>query len=84
MAIKNNDRNSLSLDERAPKLKNVVVREVRDRESYILGRIVQPHDGTEAGVIAAAQAATHRMYSEFATASNGESRICATDSTGNP
>jgi hypothetical protein len=35
-------------------------------------------------VIAAAQAATERMYSEFGTASNGESRICATDAIGNP
>jgi hypothetical protein len=76
--------NSLLLRLRARKLRNIVVREVRDRESYILGRIVQPHDGTEAGVIAAAEAATERMYCEFATASNCESRICATDASGNP
>jgi hypothetical protein len=71
--------NSLLLSLRARKLRNVVVREVRGQESYILGRIFQPHDGTEAGVIAAAQTATDRMYAEFATASNSESRICATD-----
>ena len=69
---------------RWPKLKNVVIREVRDRESVILGSIVEPHDGTPEGVIAAAQAATDRMYAEFGTASNGESRMCATDATGNP
>jgi hypothetical protein len=74
-----NTNNSLLLSLRARKLKNVVVREVRDQEGYKLGMIIQPHDGTEAGVVAAAQSATDRMYSEFAAPSNVESRICATD-----
>src|ERR1700722_12871608 len=69
---------------RWPRLKNIVVREVRDRDGIILGRVIEPHDGTPEGVIAAAQAAADRMYAEFDTASNGESRICATDATGNP
>ncbi len=63
-------------------VKNVVVRDVRDRDGYKLGRVIEPHDGTEDGVIAAARAATDRMYAEYSTASNIESRICATDDNG--
>jgi hypothetical protein len=84
MARTNGDRSSLLFDLRIPKLSKVVVRDVRDRDGHRLGRIVKPHDGTEPGVIAAAQAATERMYTEFSTSSNVQSRICATDSTGNP
>jgi hypothetical protein len=83
MSTANGDRKSL-VNLRVPKLENVVLRELRDRDGRKLGRIIQPHDGTEAGVIAAAQAATDRMYAKFSTASNGESRICATDDNGNP
>jgi hypothetical protein len=84
MARASGDRNSLLFDLRIPKFRNVAVREVRDRDGGQLGRVIQPHDGTEPGVITAAQAATDRMYAEFSTASNIQSRICATDSTGNP
>ncbi len=80
----NDSKNSLLFNLRVPKLQNAVVRDVRDRDSRELGWVIEPHDGTEAGVIAAAEAATDRMYSEFATASNVESRICATDASGNP
>lgn len=69
---------------RRPRFKNVVIREVRDRESFLVGSVIEPHDNTPEGVIAAAQTATDRMYAEFCAASNGESRICATDATGNP
>jgi hypothetical protein len=65
-----------------PELTNVVVRDVRDRDGCKLGRVVEPHDGTERGVIAAAKTATDRMFSEYSTASNVESRICATDANG--
>lgn len=65
-----------------PKLTNVIVRDVRDRDGFKLGRVIEPHDGTEDGVIAAAKAATDRMYAEYSTASNVESRICATDANG--
>jgi hypothetical protein len=82
MATANGDRNSLLFNLRVPKLSNVVVRDVRDRDGRKLGRIIQPHNGTETGVVRAAQAATDRMYAEFSTASNIQSRICATDSTG--
>jgi hypothetical protein len=84
MAMANGDRNSLCFNLRVPKLKNVVVRDVRDRDGYKLGTIIQPHNGTEPGIIAAAQAATDRMYAEFSVWSNIQSRVCATDVTGNP
>jgi hypothetical protein len=61
-----------------PKLRNVVVRDARDRDGFKLGTVIEPHDGTEAGVIAAARVATDRMYAEYSTASNIGSRICAT------
>jgi hypothetical protein len=82
MASANGDRNSLLFNLRVPKLSNVVVRDVRDRDGRRLGRVIQPHDGTETGVIIEAQAATDRMYAEFSAASNIQSRICATDSSG--
>lgn len=84
MAIPNDDRNSLPANIRVPRLENVVVREVRDRDGHRLGRVIQPHNGTEPGIIIAAQAATDRMYAEFSMPSNIQSRICATDCAGNP
>jgi hypothetical protein len=63
-------------------LANVVVRDVRDRDGVKLGRIVEPHDGTEVGIIAAARIGTDRMFAEYSTASNIASRICATDADG--
>ena len=62
----------------------LVVRDVRDRNGNKLGLIVEPHDTTESGIIAAAQRATDRMYAEYPEASNIESRIGATDATGRP
>ena len=62
----------------------LVVRDVRDRNGNKLGLIVEPHDTTESGIIAAAQRATDRMYAEYPEASNIESRIGATDGTGKP
>lgn len=67
-----------------PVRSNVVIRDVRDRDGYKLGRVIEQHDGTEAGVIAAARVATDRMYAEYSTASNIESRMCATDDSGKP
>lgn len=63
-------------------LANVVVRDVRDRDGLKLGRVVEPHNGTEAGIVAAAQKASDRMWVEYSDASNVESRICATDVSG--
>jgi hypothetical protein len=64
--------------------RNVVVRDIRDRNGDRIGTIIEPHDGSEAGVIAAAQRAAQRMYAEYSLASNIQSRIGATDSTGKP
>jgi hypothetical protein len=67
-----------------PKLTNIVVRDVRDRDGYKLGRLVEAHDGTESGVIEAARRVSDRMFAEYSDASNIESRICATDTRGKP
>jgi hypothetical protein len=63
-------------------LRNVVVRDIRDRDGCKLGRLIEPHDGTEGGVIAAAQRISDKMFTEYSDASNIESRICATDASG--
>jgi len=62
----------------------LVVRDVRDRNGNKLGLIVEPHDTTEDGIIAAAKRATDQMYAQYPEASNIESRIGATDATGRP
>jgi hypothetical protein len=62
----------------------LVVRDVCDRNGNKLGLIVEPHDTTEGGIIAAAKRATDRMYAEYPEASNVESRVGATDATGRP
>lgn len=64
--------------------RNIVVRDVRDRNGNKIGTVVEPHDGTEAGVITAARRASDRMYAEYPEASNIQSRIGATDGTGKP
>lgn len=64
--------------------RNIVVRDVRDRNGDKIGTVVEPHDGTEAGVITAARRASDRMYAEYSEASNIQSRIGATDGTGKP
>jgi len=63
---------------------NLVVRDVRDRDGNKIGTVVEPHDGTEAGVITAARRASDQMYAEYPEASNIQSRIVATDGTGKP
>lgn len=63
---------------------NIVVRDVCDRGGNRLGAVIEPHDGTEAGAMAAAQRATDRMYAEFPDASNIQSCIGASDASGVP
>jgi hypothetical protein len=63
---------------------NIVVRDIRDRNGIRLGTVVERHDGTEAGILSAAQRATDRMYADYPEASNIESRLGATDKTGKP
>jgi hypothetical protein len=63
---------------------NLVFRDVRDRNGSRLGTLVERHDSTEAGIIAAAQRATVRMYADYPEASNIQSRMGATDAAGNP
>jgi hypothetical protein len=63
---------------------NIVVRDVRDHAGKKIGTVIEHHDGTEAGVISAARRATDRMYTEYPEASNIQSRIGATDGSGNP
>jgi hypothetical protein len=61
---------------------NVVVRDLRDSNGNRMGTVIEPHDGTEAGIISAAQRVTNLMYTEYPEASNIESRLAATDATG--
>ena len=61
---------------------NVVVRDVRDADGNGIGIVAEPHDGTESGIVAAAQRATDRMFIDYADASNIQSRMIATDESG--
>jgi hypothetical protein len=63
---------------------NLVVREVCDRNGSRLGLVIEPHNGTPDGVIAAARTATQRMSTDFPDASNIQSRMGATDAHGAP
>jgi len=55
---------------------------VRDRDGNLLGTIINRHDGTAAGIIAAARIASEQMYLDYPEASNIQSRIGATDADG--
>jgi hypothetical protein len=83
-AIMHRKGNNTVLARQPSRLNNVVIRDACDREGRRLGRVTRPHDGTLEGIVAAARAATERMYADFSTASNIESRICATDANGKP
>ena len=63
---------------------NVVIRDVRGFDGKKLGDIIEPHDGTIAGIRAAANRTHVRLQNEFHKASNSASRIGATDETGRP
>ena len=47
------------------KLIDVVVRDVRDRDGYKLGKVIEPHDGAEDGVITAARVVTKRRCADY-------------------
>ena len=82
-----NERNDLKLSLPIPLFRtcrNLVVRDVRDSYGNKLGTVIEPHDGTETGVILAAQRVTDKMYAEYPEASNIQSRMGATDKDGNP
>ena len=61
---------------------NVVIREVRDSNGDLLGTVIEHHDGTPAGIIAAAVSASEQMFTNYPDASNIQSRIGATDVEG--
>jgi hypothetical protein len=65
-------------------IRNIVVRDVRDRNGMRLAALAAHHDGTAAGIVSTARRLTDRMYAEFPEASNIESRIAATDNVGKP
>jgi hypothetical protein len=79
-----NNARPMQIAPKSVKHRNVVLRDVRDSNGNRIGAVIEPHDGTEASVIVAAQRATDRMYAEYPDASNIQSRIGATDATGNP
>ena len=59
-----------------------VIRQARDRSGQVLGYLTARHDGTPAGIIAAGQAVTERMFLTFDDVSNINSPIIATDADG--
>ena len=61
---------------------NMVFREVVSREGYDLGIIGASYDGTLEDAVRVAKEISARMFDEYIHASNGESRIRVTDSTG--
>ena len=64
------------------KYASAVIRQARDRAGHVLGYVTAGHDGTPAGIIAAAQAVTERMFLAFDDVSNINSPIIATDADG--
>jgi len=64
------------------KLTNVVVRDVRDRDGFKLGRVVEPHDGTEAGIVTADEQPRRECLLSTPRHRTSKSRICATDARG--
>ncbi len=63
---------------------NVVIRKACDRNGNPIGTVIERHDGTPAGVIAAARRVSERMFIDYPDASNVQSRIGATDPDGAP
>ena len=64
------------------KYASAVIRQARDRAGQVLGYLTARHDGTTAGIIAAAQAVTERMFLAFDDVSNINSPIIVTDAAG--
>lgn len=63
---------------------NTVSMVVRDNYGQELGRIHEPHDGTDQGMKAAANKLTERAENEFSDWSNMQSTTGASDHTGTP
>lgn len=86
--IRNRPEAEVSKEEQVatvPKRANTVFREVRDFNGNVLGYIAEPHDGTEVGIMnAAKKLSAERIGERFPNASNAESRIRATDASGQP
>ncbi|SRR5579884_3267600 len=64
--------------------RNVVIRQVCDREGNVIGVIGETHDGTPEGIIHGASKATEQMFAQYDCASNIQSRMIASDSNGLP
>ena len=60
----------------------MVFREVVSMEGHDLAVIGGPYDGTLEDAVEVAKKITRQMFAEYPEASNGESRIRVTDSTG--
>ena len=61
---------------------NCVVRQARDRGGVVMGLFVERHDGTEAGILEAAQRLANRLFEDFPDACNVNSLAVATDENG--
>jgi hypothetical protein len=65
--------------ERAP---NTVFMDVRARDGWRIGVLTAPHDGTRAGIVAAADLLQQRALARFSDHTHAGSRLFATDATG--
>ena len=61
---------------------NTVIRQARDRDGRLLGHFASKHDGTPAGIVAAAKHVSDEMFLTLNDVSNINSAILATDETG--
>lgn len=64
--------------------RNRVIRQVCDRYGNVLDYVVEGHDGSPEGMIAAAQRVSKQMFDLYEDASNIASQIVATDEHGRP
>lgn len=64
--------------------RNLVIRRACSRHGEVLGHLVEHHNGSHAGMVAAAKRVSRRMFEWYDEASNINSQIVATDEHGLP
>jgi hypothetical protein len=64
--------------------RNLIIRQVCSRYGEVFDHLVERHDGSPEGMIAAADRVSQRMFELYDDASNIASQIVATDERGLP
>ncbi|MCC7193498.1 MAG: hypothetical protein IT444_12020, partial [Phycisphaeraceae bacterium] len=59
--------------------RNLVIRQVCSRYGEVIDHLVERHNGSPVGMVAAAERASRRMFERYDEASNINSPIVATD-----